>query len=457
MPSNTFAYRATIGLIWALALWHSWICRGLFVDGFAFLAQITTFEWFFDFYPPRLYAMILAQLPVMAGVILGVTDLHWLARLLSLGLFSLPTLFWTAALYRARNDRVVLAVVIATLGLIFLPVSFFIVGEYNTLYAFAIFICVTLVTGDRLRIGEGAMLAVLAAFATHVYEAMIYIGPFLVAMTLWRVWRGWRDDGPSRSLVATVLYLLAAVLFAVGIWVARDSMIHPVTALSQGHLEETLQQAKLFWQNLQFDLVLIPLLIVLVWALLRPAELATPKPYKWAAIFLVLLALSPLFALAGPMFRPLAKSQYVSRVISGLLVCGIFCFIWFYRSGLHSRLKALVVLRQPQAGSRMLAFACLLPLAVLPSDIYLSMTWVHFLATTRAEVTSHSGVVAFEETRLSQLPDRLLVEDWTVPTQSLILRANDRSAIIRQPGSYTGWVPFAAEQPPDLGRFYWSD
>ena len=62
MPSNTFAYRAAICLIWALALWHSWICRGLFVDGFAFLVQIVTYEWFFDFYPPRLYAMIAGQL-----------------------------------------------------------------------------------------------------------------------------------------------------------------------------------------------------------------------------------------------------------------------------------------------------------------------------------------------------------------------------------------------------------
>ena len=93
MPSNTFVYRAAIALIWALALWHSWICRGLFVDGFAFLVQIATYEWFFDFYPPRLYAMIAGQIPVMMAVILGVTDLHWLARLLSFGFFGLPTIF----------------------------------------------------------------------------------------------------------------------------------------------------------------------------------------------------------------------------------------------------------------------------------------------------------------------------------------------------------------------------
>ena len=81
MPSKTFAYRATIGLIWALALWHSWICRGLFIDGSAFLMNIVRNERFFDFYPPRLYAMVAAQVPVMAGMALGITDLHQLGRL----------------------------------------------------------------------------------------------------------------------------------------------------------------------------------------------------------------------------------------------------------------------------------------------------------------------------------------------------------------------------------------
>ena len=48
-------------------------------------------EWFFDFYAPRLYAMVVGQIPIMTAVTLGVTDLHLLARLLSLGLFALPT------------------------------------------------------------------------------------------------------------------------------------------------------------------------------------------------------------------------------------------------------------------------------------------------------------------------------------------------------------------------------
>ena len=68
MISRTTAYRATVAIIWALALWHSWTSRGLFVDGANFLVHIVRQEAFFDFYMPRVFAMILGQIPVMTAV-----------------------------------------------------------------------------------------------------------------------------------------------------------------------------------------------------------------------------------------------------------------------------------------------------------------------------------------------------------------------------------------------------
>ncbi len=457
MPSNTFAYRATIGLIWALALWHSWICRGLFVDGFGFLIQIVTFEWFFDFYPPRLYAMIAAQIPVMIGVIMGATDLHLLARLLSLGFFGLPTILYSLALYRARNDSVVLASVIAAIALVFLPVSFFIVGEYNTLYALAILVSVTLATSERLRVSEGLALSGLALFSLRVYEAMVYIGPFLVVMMLWRIWRAWRREPSGGRLVATLSHLLAALLFAWATWIARDSIVHPFSDLLAMHLDDTLQQARNFWQNMQFDFVFAAALVIIGWALVRPADLVTPRPYFWATILLAILALTPLLAFTHTLVRPLAKSQYVSRVMGGMVTCAIVSFIWFYRSDLHSRLKAPIVLRQEQAARRLLRLACLMSLAVLPSDIFLSLTWVDFIEATRADVVGRSGIIPFEDSKLSRYPEILLVENWVLSTQSLAVRANDHSGIIVPPKGFDEWVPFLLQEPPNLGRFYWRD
>src|SRR3954469_24939937 len=188
MISRTTAYRATLAIIWALAFWHSWTSRGLFVDGANFLVHIVRQEGFFDFYMPRLYAMVLGQIPVMTAVTLGVTDLHLLARLLSLGLFSLPTIFYTLALHRAKDDAVLLAVVIAAIAIVFMTTSFFIVGEYNTLYAIAMLIGVRLATAERLTLPDGLALVLLALLATRIYETMIYLGPLLCVIVLVKVW-----------------------------------------------------------------------------------------------------------------------------------------------------------------------------------------------------------------------------------------------------------------------------
>jgi len=452
MPSNTFAYRATICLIWALALWHSWICRGLFVDGAAFLVQIVSREGFFEFYPPRRFAMIAGQIPIMTAIVLGVTDLHLLARALSLGLFGLPTLLYTLALHRVRNDTVLLAGVIAVIGAVFMTTSFFIVGEYNTVYALATLIGVRLITSDRLRLGEGLVLVALAAFSVRVYEAMLYIAPLLAAMTLWRAWRV-----PARPVVPLLLYLASAVLFVGACAVAVEAVVHPFSPLIDAHLGDTLNQAKNFWQNMQFDMAFGATLLIAAWALVRPADLATSRPYRWTAVLLALLVLSPLLALNDTLVRPLAKSQYVARTMGGLVVCGILAFLWLHASGLHNRLKALIVLRRPDAARRLLAFACLLPIAVLPSDFFLSRSWTAYLEATRATVTSHTGIVAFEDTPLSRMPHILLVENWVLQSLSLAVRSRDGDGIIVPPRGFTEWVPFPPLEPPNMGRFYWRD
>src|SRR5258708_28110559 len=177
MPTTIVAYRTTIGLIWGLALWHSWESRGLFVDGSAFLVQIARREWFFDFYAPRLYAMVVGQTPIMTAIFLGVTDLHLLARLLSLGLFALPTALYHLALVRAKNDAVLLAAVIAAIAVVFMTTSFFIVGESNTAYAIAILVAVRLVTAQRLTLVHGLFLAATGGLALQTYSSRLPPGP----------------------------------------------------------------------------------------------------------------------------------------------------------------------------------------------------------------------------------------------------------------------------------------
>jgi hypothetical protein len=449
MPSNTFAYRATICLIWALALWHSWTCRGLFVDGSAFLVQIVRREWFFDFYAPRLYAMLAGQIPVMTAVTLGVTDLHLLARLLSFGLFSLPTLFYTFALHRVKDEPVLMAIVIAAIAVVFMTTSFFIVGEYNTSYAISMLVAVRLATAKRLTFADSLVLALVAALAMRTYETMLYLGPLLSLMVLWKVW-----SAQARPILPTLLHLTAAGFFLYAMSVAADSVIHPHSA---EHLEETWHQAFYFWQNMQFDFVFVAALIVVVWGLLRPGDLSGGRPYRWALICLAILALSPLMALTDTLVRPLAKSQYVARQGGGLVIAFMVIVIWAYKARPGRRLPALAALDEPAAARRLLGLACLMLLAVVPSDLFLTATWSRYLDALIGTVRNNTGVVAFEDTPLSRRPDILLVENWVLTSQSLALRSKADDAVVAPPKDFTEWVPFPPREPPNIGLFFWRD
>ncbi len=449
MPSTTVACRITIGLIWGLALWHSWESRGLFVDGSAFLVQIARREWFFDFYDPRLYAMVVGQAPIMTGIFLGITDLHLLARLLSLGLFALPTALYHLALVRAKDEPVLLATVIAAIGLVFMTTSFFIVGEYNTAYAIAVLVAVRLVTAQRLTVLDGLFLVVISVLAIRTYESLIYLGPLLSVMILHLVWRA-----AERPWLPTALYLLSAVGFLAGMVVAIRSLLRPY---SVEHLDETIETASNFWQNLQFDLAFAAVLIVVVWALLRPRDLATLKPYRWAGLCLFILALSPLLALSDTLVRPLAKSQYVARQAAGLVIFAIVVFIWCYGRLLREKLPAFAMLRVPAAAHRFLGFALLMVLAILPSDIYLTGNWTSYLDIMRSTVRGQSGVIAFESSPLARHPYDLLVEAWILPSQSLALRSRRGDGVIAPPRDFRAWQPFPPAEPYPLGDYVWRD
>lgn len=438
-----------IGLLWGLALWHSWESRGLFVDGFAFLVQIARREWFFDFYAPRLYAMVIGQVPVMTALFLGVTDLHLMARLLSLGLFAVPTALYSLALMRVKDDAVLLAAVVAAIALVFMTTSFFIVGEYNTAYALSILAAVRLATARKLELFDSLMLAALAFLSMRTYEVMIYLGPLLAAMIFWAIRRA-----PARPVLPTALHIAAAGMFIAGSVIAAGSIIQP---FSEDHLSNTLTTAANFWQNIQFDMALAAALVVVGWALIDPRSLLGTRPYRWAGFFLVILALSPVLGLSDTLIRPLAKSQYVARTAAGLVIATIIVFIWAYRSNLAARIPALVILGTPVAARRFVTFALLMMLACLPSDIYLTGTWISYLDAVRTAVRTQNGVITFENTSLSQYPHLHLVEAWILPSQSLALRAKRGDGIIAPPHDFDAWQPFPPERPYPLGAFSWRD
>ncbi len=237
-------------------------------------------------------------------------------------------------------------------------------------------------------------------------------------------------------------------------WVAADSLIHP---FSQDHLSRTVATVLDAYQNIQFDLALGAALVIFGWAIFRPQDLAGRKPYIFAGIFLLLLALSPLLVLTDTLVRPHAKSQYTARSMAGLVVATIVVLIWLYTSPLGARFASLVALRRPEVSRRMLAFGCLMVLAILPSNAYLTFEWRSYLETVRSIVRNQSGVIEFATTPLSRLPLQTMVESWILPSQSLILRAKQGDGIIAPPREFNSWQPFPPAEPYPLGAYIWHD
>jgi hypothetical protein len=126
----------------------------------------------------------LTQVPPMLALSFGVTDLHWLARLQSFGLFAVPTGLYSLALWRVRHEPALLTTTMAAIAIVFMSTSYFIIGEYNTAYACAILSAVTLCTIGRPCVRDGVLLAFTAWLSARSYEHMVYLGLLLGIMTV---------------------------------------------------------------------------------------------------------------------------------------------------------------------------------------------------------------------------------------------------------------------------------
>jgi hypothetical protein len=171
----------------------------------------------------------------------------------------------------------------------------------------------------------------------------------------------------------------------------------------------------------------------------------------------MLLALSPLLVLSDGLVRPLAKSQYVARTVSGLIIATMIVLITAYRSPAVGRLRTMTALSLPAAGGRFLTFAFVMLLASLPADLFLTQSWVNYLDAMRASVRAQGGVIAVEDTPIGSRPHSLLVENWVLTSQSLLVRGKPTDGVLAPPRDFTEWVPFPPTELPNMGRFYWRD
>lgn len=445
-------YRGAAAVLWALAVWNSLACRGLFWDGAAFLVEIIDRNWFhWVFYPARAHVMWLTQLPVVVALKLGVTDTRILAIAYSAGLFGLPTALYHVALRRARDDAVVMAVVLAAIAVVYLSTSFFIAGEYNVAFAIAVAVMAIVLTGKGLSRADTVLLLFLGWLAFRSYEAMAYLGPLLAAVIVWRI-RTTAPAGPvpPRHLVG----YLAAMLF-VG---ASAVSIVTITEYWRHDYFMRVRVATFdFWQNLQFVLAAGSLAIFAVIAFIRPVWLGGGALFGllWAGA--ALLAVSPWLRHLDEMTLLYPPSHHIARTAAGALLAAMLAGLWLFKVWERGP-PLFVALRQRVVGRRLVAGLFALMIGATVPDIALTRLWTQYIDTFRALIVGHPGVVDPRAAQLYEWPDKLFRQDWSYAALSLLLRSGPSDGLVLPRQDYTEPRPFdPACGLPQLKGYSWRE
>jgi hypothetical protein len=426
MPATGTLYRTVVALLWVLAAYNSFACRGLFWDGAAFLVNVVDFRTFHDFYPARAHVGWVTQLPLLLALRAGVTDMNVLAMIQSAALFALPAGLYQLALARLRNEPVLFATVLAAIAIVYLPTSFFIIGEYNAAYAAVTAAMAVLLTSNGNR-RDGLILVALGALCLRSYEAMIYLGPLMAAAVLWATW--WRDGwrGGSRDDVAQLLGTIAALAFLGGAAVSGITMTeywhHP-------HFVQVRAAVADFWQNLQFMIPFCGLLIFAVVSLVHPSWLRGPGPILLIGLAVALMIVLPWVRVFRPAAFLFPPSHYVARTAAGCVLWAMLVVMWIHVAGRASPIALLARLREAAVGRRLAAAMTALVLAAAVPDVTLTRLWGDYLGYVRAVVVNETGLVDAKTLALRSWPQSLFSQQWTLPALSAVLRRDPANAIV---------------------------
>jgi hypothetical protein len=441
------AYRSVVLLLWALAVNATIASRGLFWDGSPFMVNILDLGQVHDFYTARAHVDWVTQLPLLLLSELGVRDTRVLAMVYSAALFGLPTGLYHAALARVKHDAVLLGIVIAVIATVYLPTSFFIIGEYNTTFAAVTLAMAVALTPTPRRLGDAVLLCLLGLLCVRSYETMVYLGPLVAGAIVWSMRR--ENDPWVRGLgaVAALAFLAGDVVALVAI---VDYWNHP-------HFLKVRAMTFDFWQNQQFVIPLIALAISAAAALLRPSWLQGSGPPLVIGIAAIALALSPWYRLVYEHSILYPPAHYLARQAAGVVLAVLLGCMWLHVAWQRRPPEVFTILRLPAMSRRLvLAMTALLLAAAVP-DVVLTGLWSDYLARMRTLVDGREGAIRARDLPLLDWPDKLFAQDWSLPAMSALISRTPGRAYVLADKDYLSNPPFdpACGTLPHLQGYGW--
>ncbi len=394
----------------------------------------------------------MTQAPLLVLVELGMRDTRLLAVAYSALLFAWPAGLYHLALSRVRRDPAMLMALLAALAAVYMPTSFFIVGEYNVAYAAVLAaVAVALTSGAHAR-RDGAILLALGGLCIASYEAMVYLGPLTALILLWSMRRA-RGAGPVDD-IARLLWALAALAFLASAVVAGAAIVE---YWNHDYFTRVRAASFDFWQDLQFVIPLAGLGVLAIVSLVLPSWLAGRGPTVLLGLVALILAATPWARLVNPETILFPPAHYIARTAAGWLVAGLSIALWLYVGWRVGAPRLLADLRRPEIARPLSAAMAVLLFAAVVPDLALSRLWIGYLGWFRGLVTNNTGLVRANDLPMQQWPYRLFAQDWTYPALSALLRSAPGQGIVVVDKDYRTSPPFepSCGTVPRLEGFGW--
>ena len=412
----------------------------LFADGAFYLTWILEHQRPMDFDSGRHFAHLVTQVPAVLALRLGVSDLKLLTGLFALGLWVPFAIgFWICRRAAGLRQELVLFPLVSFFA-VTANSSFVIVSESHLVVSLFWALLLVLAvprpwSGWWLALAVGLGLPLLRS-----YESMVLLGPILAIAASWRA-----AVTHSRSLrlgaAAVAVWCLA------GTTVAAYWTLFPRVPFNRQAFTGALLPLRDHLGHMHgFILLSLSALVLMGIAAVRGRARVLTLGIAVFLLAAIALSLQPLLrpATVAPLLHYHARTLNLSLTLA-LTAAFAFTLRW----GCN-----VPLVRWAHASSVLLILAA----AQTTWFAFATWHWIGYFSLVRREVSSASGLRAFEETRLGQPlvdghPAATMNWGWTMPTLSILVAPGGVvRAIIANPLAERGWQPFDPRNPDSLPR-----
>lgn len=406
---------------------QAYACRGLYGDGVNDFLNLLQHKDFLFWDRPRITNHIIAQIPIVLLLKLGVHNLALLRYVFSGWLLLRPLLVWGAALWVLRRD-ILFWPFLSVFCFIYFCTDFFAIGEYGLCFALAAFCFALLMRPLPATLIARATLMLAAALMICHYPSTLFFGPLLFLLVLVKSRAEWNGASQVYKIILCTLFALSTASALYEVIAPRD----PANMQNAGDPSIVLEDVQFRCMGLYVMAVASLFCVRKDWA------------QFWAGALCVVLLVA---VVVSPMrLYPVAHYAIRAYAALALTACGIG--LWWLRRLLRYA---------PSATHLYPAGLVLLLLAVLAwLDAQMSFDYAAYLDEFRASVNHRTGLVPYARSGFAYtIENKRFFWVWSYPALSIVLRQDTGKAIILNPDWYHGYQPFdPVIHVPDLTVYY---